>query len=185
DGRGGVRGGGGLVQPLFVARDRRHHRPGHGRGPDRVARPGARPPGRRAAAGGRDSRLARGARRRLPVGTVRPAPAAIADHRLPRAPDYQPPDRPAAGHLSGALGGPARLGRLRLVPGGTMTWHAVTIAGYVLVVAGIVVLQLLASKTSVPVPSFGELLTRAMRSRTRRGGGLVAWGGVGLPFFAQ
>jgi len=47
-----------------------------------------------------------------------------------------------------------------------MIWHGVTIAGYLLVVAGIVVLQLLATRTEVPVPSFGELLTRAMRSRT-------------------
>ena len=66
-----------------------------------------------------------------------------------------------------------------------MTWHAVTIAGYVLVVAGIVVLQLLASKTSVPLPSFGELLTRAMRSRPGRVGVLVAWAWIGLHFFAK
>ena len=66
-----------------------------------------------------------------------------------------------------------------------MTWHAVTIAGYVLVVAGIVVLQLLATKTRVPVPSFGELLTRAMRSRTGRVGVLVAWAWIGLHFFAR
>ena len=66
-----------------------------------------------------------------------------------------------------------------------MTWHAVTIAGYLLVVAGIVVLQLLATKTAVPVPSFGELLARAMRSRTGRVGVLVAWAWIGLHFFAR
>ena len=55
-----------------------------------------------------------------------------------------------------------------------MTWREVTIAGYVLVVAGIVVLQLLATRTRVPIPSFGDLLTRAMRSRTGRVGVLVA-----------
>jgi hypothetical protein len=66
-----------------------------------------------------------------------------------------------------------------------MTWHAVTMAGYVLVVAGIVVLQVLATKTRVPVLSFGELLTRAMRSRTGRVGVLVAWAWIGLHFFAK
>jgi hypothetical protein len=66
-----------------------------------------------------------------------------------------------------------------------MTWHAVTMAGYVLVVAGIVVLQVLATKTRVPVPSFGELLTCAMRSRTGRVGVLVAWAWIGLHFFAK
>jgi Family of unknown function (DUF6186) len=66
-----------------------------------------------------------------------------------------------------------------------MTWHAVTITGYVLVVAGIVVLQVLATKTRFPVPSFGELLTRAMRSRTGRVGVLVAWAWIGLHFFAK
>jgi len=50
---------------------------------------------------------------------------------------------------------------------------------------GIVVLQLLASKTRVPVPSFGELLSRAMRSRTGRVGVLVAWAWIGLHFFAK
>jgi hypothetical protein len=66
-----------------------------------------------------------------------------------------------------------------------MTWHELTIAGYVLVVAGIVVLQLLATRTRVPVPSFGELFTRAMRSRTGRVGVLVAWAWIGLHFFAK
>jgi len=66
-----------------------------------------------------------------------------------------------------------------------MTWHEVTIAGYLLVVAAIVMLQLLATRTEVPAPSFGELLTRAMRSRTGRVGVLVAWAWIGLHFFAR
>jgi len=48
-----------------------------------------------------------------------------------------------------------------------------------------VVLQLLATRTEVPVPSFGELLTRAMRSRTGRVRVLVAWAWIGLHFFAK
>jgi len=66
-----------------------------------------------------------------------------------------------------------------------MTWRGATIAGYLLVVAGIVVLQLLATRTRLPVPSLGELFTRAMRSRTGRVGVLVAWAWIGLHFFAR
>jgi hypothetical protein len=66
-----------------------------------------------------------------------------------------------------------------------MNSHEVTIAGYLLVLAGIVLLQVLATRTRVPVPSFGDLLTRAMRSRTGRVGVLVAWAWIGLHFFAK
>jgi len=66
-----------------------------------------------------------------------------------------------------------------------MNWHDVTIAGYLLVVAGIVLLQLLATRTRGPVPSLGDLFTRAMRSRTGRVGVLVAWAWIGLHFFAK
>jgi hypothetical protein len=66
-----------------------------------------------------------------------------------------------------------------------MSSHDVTIAGYLLAVAGIVLLQLLAARTRAPVPSLGDLLTRAMRSRTGRVGVLVAWAWIGLHFFAK
>jgi len=66
-----------------------------------------------------------------------------------------------------------------------MTSHEVTIAGYLVVVAGLVVLQVLATRTRVPVPALGDLLTRAMRSRTGRVGVLVAWAWIGLHFFAR
>ena len=66
-----------------------------------------------------------------------------------------------------------------------MSGHEVTIAGYLVVVAGIVLLQVLGAWTRVPVPSFGDLLTRAMRSRTGRVGVLVAWAWIGLHFFAR
>jgi hypothetical protein len=66
-----------------------------------------------------------------------------------------------------------------------MNSHEVTIAGYLLVLAGIVLLQVLATRTRAPVPSFGDLLTRAMRSRTGRVGVLVAWAWIGLHFFAK
>ncbi len=66
-----------------------------------------------------------------------------------------------------------------------MIWHEMTIAGYLVVAAGIVLLQVLATRTRVPVPSLGDLLTLAMRSRTGRVGVLVAWAWVGLHFFAR
>lgn len=66
-----------------------------------------------------------------------------------------------------------------------MTSHEVTIGGYLLVVAGIVVLQVLGAWTRAPVPSLGDLFTRAMRSRTGRVGVLVAWAWIGLHFFAR
>jgi hypothetical protein len=48
-----------------------------------------------------------------------------------------------------------------------------------------VTLQVLATRTRAPVPSLGELLTRAMRTRTGRVGVLVAWAWIGLHFFAH
>ena len=66
-----------------------------------------------------------------------------------------------------------------------MSSHDVTMAGYLVVVAGIVLLQVLGAWTHVPVPSLGDLLTRAMRTRTGRVGMLVAWAWIGLHFFAK
>jgi hypothetical protein len=66
-----------------------------------------------------------------------------------------------------------------------VTSHAITIAGYLAVLSGIALLQVLATRTRVPVPSLGELLTRAMRTRTGRVGVLVAWAWIGLHFFAH
>ena len=66
-----------------------------------------------------------------------------------------------------------------------MNSHEITIAGYLAVLAGIVTLQVLATRTRVPVPSLGELLSRAMRTRTGRVGVLVAWAWIGLHFFAH
>jgi Family of unknown function (DUF6186) len=66
-----------------------------------------------------------------------------------------------------------------------MSSHDVTVAGYLVVLGGIVLLQVLAGWTQAPVPSLGDLLTRAMRTRTGRVGVLVAWVWVGLHFFAR
>jgi hypothetical protein len=66
-----------------------------------------------------------------------------------------------------------------------VTSHDLTIAGYAVLLAAGGVLQLLAAGTSLPVPSLGQVLFRAMRSRTGRVGMLVAWAWIGLPFFAH
>ena len=66
-----------------------------------------------------------------------------------------------------------------------MNSHTITIAGYLVVLGGIVLLQVLAARMRVPVPSLGDLLTRAMRTRTGRVGVLVAWAWIGLHFFAH
>jgi Family of unknown function (DUF6186) len=66
-----------------------------------------------------------------------------------------------------------------------MNSHDITIAGYLAVLAAGAVLQVLAGWTRVPVPPLGELLSRAMRSRTGRVGILVAWAWIGLHFFAR
>ena len=66
-----------------------------------------------------------------------------------------------------------------------VTSHEITIAGYVAVLVGLVLLQVLATRTRAPVPALGDLLTRAMRTRTGRVGILVAWAWVGLHFFAR
>jgi hypothetical protein len=63
--------------------------------------------------------------------------------------------------------------------------HEITITGFLAVLAGIVALQVLATRTRLPIPSLGDLLTRAMRTRTGRVGVLVAWAWIGLHFFAR
>ena len=66
-----------------------------------------------------------------------------------------------------------------------MSSHEITIVGYLAMLGGIVLLQVLATRTRVPVPALGDLLTRAMRTRTGRVGVLVAWAWIGLHFFAR
>lgn len=46
-------------------------------------------------------------------------------------------------------------------------------------------LQVLATRTTVPVPALSDLLTRAMRTRAGRVGVLVSWAWIGLHFFAR
>lgn len=66
-----------------------------------------------------------------------------------------------------------------------MNSHDVTVAGFVAVLLGGVLLQLLATRTRAPIPPLGEVISRVMRTRTGRVGVLVAWAWIGLHFFAK
>jgi hypothetical protein len=61
----------------------------------------------------------------------------------------------------------------------------VTICGYLIVLAGLALLQLIAARTRARVPSLGQVFTYLMRTRTGRVGVLVAWAWLGLHFFAR
>jgi hypothetical protein len=63
--------------------------------------------------------------------------------------------------------------------------HDITVSGYVAVVVAGVILEVVATRTTAPVPSLGDVLTRIMRTRTGRVGVLVAWAWLGLHFFSQ
>jgi hypothetical protein len=66
-----------------------------------------------------------------------------------------------------------------------MNSHDLTVLGYLVLVLAGVVLELLATVRRAGIPSVQEVLTRVMRTRTGRVGVLVAWGWVGLHFFAR
>ncbi len=59
------------------------------------------------------------------------------------------------------------------------------IAGYLVVLAAGLALQLAARRYPDRIPPLGEVLSRAMRTRTGRIGTLVAWAWLGLHFFAR
>jgi hypothetical protein len=63
--------------------------------------------------------------------------------------------------------------------------HDVTVLGYLAILLAGIVLQLLATRTRAPIPPLGKVIARAMSTRTRRVGILVAWAWVGLHFFAR
>jgi hypothetical protein len=66
-----------------------------------------------------------------------------------------------------------------------MNSRDVTIAGYLIVLATAVALQLFAGRAPDRIPPIGAVLRRVMRSRTGRVGVLVAWAWIGLHFFAR
>ncbi len=66
-----------------------------------------------------------------------------------------------------------------------MNSHDVTVAGFLLVLAAAVGTEIAARRPRSQFPTFGEVFTRVMRTRTGRVGVLVAWAWLGLHFFAR
>jgi hypothetical protein len=66
-----------------------------------------------------------------------------------------------------------------------MNSRDLTIIGYLSVLVAGVALQVAALRTPERLPSLGRVLTHVMRTRTGRVGILVAWGWLGLHFFAK
>jgi Family of unknown function (DUF6186) len=61
----------------------------------------------------------------------------------------------------------------------------ITIIGYLVLLCGGLAIEVLARRTRTRVPPLGDVLTRAMRTRTGRVGVRVAWAWLGLHFFAR
>jgi hypothetical protein len=66
-----------------------------------------------------------------------------------------------------------------------MNSHDITVTGFLIVLAGLVGTELAARRPGARVPTFGQVFTRIMRTRTGRVGVLVAWAWLGLHFFAR
>lgn len=66
-----------------------------------------------------------------------------------------------------------------------MTSRVITIAGYVVALIAMTALEVLSTCSQSGVPSFGEVVSRVMRTRSGRVGLLTAWAWVGLHFFAR
>ncbi len=66
-----------------------------------------------------------------------------------------------------------------------MTSHDLTIGGYLLGVALLVLLEFLSSRPGSRIPSLGAVLRRIMRTRSGRVGVIAGWAWLGLHFFAR
>ena len=66
-----------------------------------------------------------------------------------------------------------------------MNSHDVTVLGFLLVLAALIGTDVVARTKLAPVPTFAQVFTRIMRTRTGRVGVLVAWAWIGLHFFAK
>jgi hypothetical protein len=66
-----------------------------------------------------------------------------------------------------------------------MTWHDVTITGYLVLVGVALGLQVAAMRGGSRIPSLGHLLAHIMRTRSGRIAVLTGWVWVGLHFFAR
>lgn len=66
-----------------------------------------------------------------------------------------------------------------------MNSHDVTVTGFLVLLAGLVGIEIAGRTGRAHVPTFGQVMTRIMRTRTGRVGILVAWAWLGLHFFAK
>ena len=66
-----------------------------------------------------------------------------------------------------------------------MTSHDVTIAGYLLIIALVVALEVAAWSGRLEVQGLGTVLSRVMRTRAGRIGMIAAWAWLGMHFFAR
>ena len=66
-----------------------------------------------------------------------------------------------------------------------MNSHDVTVAGFLVILAGVISTEIAGRTGLANVPTFSQVMTRVMRTRTGRVGVLVAWAWLGLHFFAK
>ncbi len=66
-----------------------------------------------------------------------------------------------------------------------MNSHDVTVLGFLIVLAGLAATEISARRADSKIPTFGQVASRIMRTRTGRVGMLLAWAWLGLHFFAK
>jgi len=66
-----------------------------------------------------------------------------------------------------------------------MSSHTITVTGYLLVVAAVAALQVVALTHRTSIPTLGAVLSRLMQSRSGRVGVLAGWAWIGLHFFVR
>lgn len=66
-----------------------------------------------------------------------------------------------------------------------MNSHDVTVTGFIVILAGLVGTEVVGRSARTRIPTFSQMMTRVMRTRTGRVGILVAWAWLGLHFFAK
>ena len=66
-----------------------------------------------------------------------------------------------------------------------MNSHDITVLGFLIIAAALIGTDIAARRAGAPIPTFAQVVTRVMRTRTGRVGVLVAWAWLGLHFFAR
>jgi len=66
-----------------------------------------------------------------------------------------------------------------------MSSHDLTVLGFAIILAGLIGSEVTARTGRPGVPTFAQVVTRVMRTRTGRVGVLVGWAWLGLHFFAK